>query len=355
MKILFVTQWTDIYPSSRFRVYNLLPHLAQHGITYTVVPINNFRFRIQDKIISSNLKYFYKLVLLINNIVKWCVVLAKSLGGEYDILFIQKPIFNFNFYPVFEKILSKINKNIVFDMDDALQLTNKHIPTILKIAKATLVENQYNREYCLGYTKNVHIITNPIETNWIKYKFYEDKKYPIIIGWIGSLSTCKELLLLSDVFKKLHDTYWNKILLKTIGSKIYDKQELWNINLLQKDRVKDEEEDDILSFDIWIMPLVDTDWNRWKWGCKLLQYMSKWLAAVASNVWVNNEIIVDGESWFLANDKGDRFNHLSLLIENFTLREQIGYNAKTRVKNFYSVHHYIHTYIAIFKAISNGN
>ncbi|MBP7841143.1 hypothetical protein KA037_00490 [Patescibacteria group bacterium] len=50
-------------------------------------------------------------------------------------------------------------------MDDALQLTNKHIPTILKIAKATLVENQYNREYCLGYTKNVHIITNPIETN----------------------------------------------------------------------------------------------------------------------------------------------------------------------------------------------
>ena len=142
MKILFVTQWTDIYPSSRFRVYNLLPHLAQHGITYTVVPINNFRFRIQDKIISSNLKYFYKLVLLINNIVKWCVVLAKSLGGEYDILFIQKPIFNFNFYPVFEKILSKINKNIVFDMDDALQLTNKHIPTILKIAKATLVENK---------------------------------------------------------------------------------------------------------------------------------------------------------------------------------------------------------------------
>jgi len=61
---------------------------------------------------------------------------------------------------------------------------------------------------------------------------------------------------------------------------------------------KNREIEDLLQFDIGIMPLSDDVWTRGKGGFKALQYMALGIPAVASPVGVNTEIIDHGGQWF---------------------------------------------------------
>lgn len=54
----------------------------------------------------------------------------------------------------------------------------------------------------------------------------------------------------------------------------------------------------IQKFDIGIMPLSDSLWERGKCGYKLIQYMACGVLVVASAVGVNKQIIQHGEMVF---------------------------------------------------------
>jgi glycosyltransferase involved in cell wall biosynthesis len=88
---------------------------------------------------------------------------------------------------------------------------------------------------------------------------------------------------------------------------------------------------------IGIMPLPDTEWARGKCALKLLQYMSVGMAAVASPVGVNREIISDGETGYLAVTEQDWRARLTRLCQDAVLREQMGRAARTAVEERYSL------------------
>jgi glycosyltransferase involved in cell wall biosynthesis len=104
---------------------------------------------------------------------------------------------------------------------------------------------------------------------------------------------------------------------------------------------------ELQKFDIGIMPLEDTPWNRGKCGFKLIQYMAVGAAPIASPVGVYQEIISTGVNGFLAKDTNEWQQALRILIEDEVKRLQIGMTAWVRIKNDYSV-------ASVFPALLNA-
>jgi len=336
MKILFLALGDETVASSRTRVFQYLPHLKKYNIRYKVLKYT--KQNLTGKKLSSY-HAFIRLKLLL-----FCLF--------YDIVFIQKVLLPKNYLNIFKFL----KKKIVFDFDDAIYTTHHSVENSTKhsikkkikdrfqetvsIADLIILENEYTKKYVEKFNANILMITGPIDT--VRYfPRAQRNKENIVIGWIGSPPNTMYLEPLYSVFERLSKEYPN-VCFKTIGAAHI---ELHNVNIKQVDWSLDTEVRELQEFDIGIMPLFDDEWSRGKGGYKLLQYMAIGIPSVASPVGINVEMIRDDINGYLAEEKEDWYEKLSLLINNAEKRERLGLNARKIAEDKYSF------FIAIKKLI----
>ena len=98
----------------------------------------------------------------------------------------------------------------------------------------------------------------------------------------------------------------------------------------------DSEVEDLNRIDIGLMPLIDSPWSRGKCGFKLVQYGAVGSPSIASDVGVNSNIIIDGESgYMIRNDNW--LEPWQKLITDDDLRERMGRAARQQIQRHYSV------------------
>lgn len=346
LNVLFIPSATRLSPATRYRVYQYLPYLKQAGIPYRVFPINEEKTT-KDMVNSPNFGKFRKLghylQLSLEKLVRFWVVLY--FASKYKVLFLQRTTFPFGL----EKIMKRINKNIIFDIDDAIFLPDtkdeglfyrlkryfktREIPAILKTAKWVVVENQYIKTYVQNYCRNISLIAGPIDTERIPVRSYKNfGESPVTIGWIGSPSTALYLKILDSVFAELSRKY--RIKLKLVGA---GKYQLEAVEVINKDWSEDTEIAHLSSFDIGVMPMPDDEWSRGKLGVKMLQYMSVGVPAVVSYTQTNEEVIKDGVNGFLVSNEEEWLEKLSILIENPGLRKDLGLKGRKAIEEKYSI------------------
>src|SRR4030095_16634048 len=90
-------------------------------------------------------------------------------------------------------------------------------------------------------------------------------------------------------------------------------------------------------FDIGIMPLHDTPWERGKCAYKLLQVMAAGKPVIASPVGANAQVVQHGVNGFLANTAEEWTEALQKLTTDPELRRRMGAAARTTVEDRYSV------------------
>jgi glycosyltransferase involved in cell wall biosynthesis len=94
--------------------------------------------------------------------------------------------------------------------------------------------------------------------------------------------------------------------------------------------------EDLSDFDVGLMPLTNTEWERGKCGLKALQYMALGIPAVVSPVGVNTEIVRDGENGLLAPSERDWERALESLLTDPALRRRLGAAGRASVESGYS-------------------
>ena len=105
-----------------------------------------------------------------------------------------------------------------------------------------------------------------------------------------------------------------------------------------RDRDKHLEVDQLRQSDIGIMPLfAEQEWDKYKCGLKLIQYMAVGLPGVASPVGVNSEIVEHGQSGFVATTEEDWFQILDELLTDPSRRTAVGIAARKRAAALYSI------------------
>ena len=331
--------------AQRFRIEQYFPYLELEFD----IKIRSFWSATTWRILYKKGHFFQKSVDLMIGFTKRIFWLLPALRADYIyILREATPIGP----PVIEWILAKLfRKKIIYDFDDAIWLPNqseanrglvKNLKSHSKVGKIcswaykVCVGNNYLADYAGKYNNRVVIIPTTVDTDhWHNPAGYSKNENPIpIIGWTGTHSTLKQLDILWPVLDELIQEI--PFTFHIISDEFpeerrdYVRHIPWN---------KTSEIADLMQFDIGVMPLYNTEWEKGKCGFKLLQYMALEIPSIASEVGVNGEIVNRSELGFLIKENNPSAWKQAFLklLSISELRAEMGVEARKRIQDSYSV------------------
>jgi glycosyltransferase involved in cell wall biosynthesis len=124
--------------------------------------------------------------------------------------------------------------------------------------------------------------------------------------------------------------------------------------IIKKPWKLEDENEDLISFDIGLMPLHDDLWSRGKCGLKIVQYLSVGLPVVCTPVGMNSDIIKEGENGFWATTHQEWVDRLSTLIQNPDLRYAMGLKGIETVDQGYSLAVTSEKFFYVLQSLNRG-
>jgi glycosyltransferase involved in cell wall biosynthesis len=260
----------------------------------------------------------------------------------FDVICIQRRLLPpLEFYWIRKKSLK-----ILFDLDDAIMYRSSSSPHphslsrwmkfrwMVRGSDVVTVGNQFlkNEVLRVDREKKVFVIPTCIDTSLYPYKKNVSRNSEIILGWMGTKGNLKYLEKLGPVFEVICKKF-PQVKLKIVSNDFYHSQ----IPIIQKPWRLEDENEDLVSFDIGLMPLSDDPWSKGKCGLKIIQYLSVGVPVVCTPVGVNSDIVRDGENGFWATSHQEWVDRLSTLIQNPELRYQMGLKGIEAVEKEYSL------------------
>jgi len=259
-----------------------------------------------------------------------------------------------------ERLLSWLRIPYVVDYDDAVYhryelhpnplvrvLLGKKIDVIMGRANIVVVGNDYlgDRARAAGARRVEGL---PTVVNLERYTTLSARnERTFTIGWIGSPSTVRYLSVLGPVLADFCRA--TNARLVVVGARDIT---LDGVPAEVKPWSEATEVEDILTFDVGIMPLPDEPWERGKCGYKLIQYMACARPVIASPVGMNREIVQHGINGFLANTNQEWRSALETLRSEPELRARLGTAGRHTVETSYSTRVTAPRLAAILKSAS---
>jgi glycosyltransferase involved in cell wall biosynthesis len=314
MRIIFLTHASD--QGHRFRVEQYFPYLKARRVEPQWQPLGGS--------------------------VRERLAIYRTLPN-YDVVCIQRRLLSpLEFFWVRRK-----SKKILFDIDDAIMYRSSSSPQshsfsrrikfrwMVRGSDIVTAGNQFLRAEVLKVDpgKEVFLIPTSIDTRLYPKKKGNADHREIILGWIGTKGNLKYLKRLEPVFNILSQRF-SDVKLKIVSDDFYHSP---SISVIKKTWRLEDENEDLVSFDIGLMPLNDDLWSRGKCGLKIIQYLSVGVPVVCTPVGINSDIVTDGENGFWARDDQEWLDRLTRLIQDKELRRRMGAKGIETVEQGYSL------------------
>ena len=355
MKVLFIAPYPSTEaPSQRFRYEQYLSLLEQEGFTFKT---STFIDKDSWKILYQKGHFLKKSLALIKGYFKRVQDILSIY--QYDAVFIHREAAPFG-PPIFTWLVTKVfRKYTIFDFDDAIWIPNtsesnsgmtgifkrfKNAGDICKWVDVVSVGNKYLAEYALKFNENVVINPTTIETDNYHNAVKDQNSSTFVIGWTGSHSTLKYL---DEIFPVLEELEKNFSFEFHVIADFPPKCQLKSLRFVKWN--KSTEIEDLLKFNIGIMPLPDDVWSKGKCGFKALQYMALGIPAIVSNVGVNAEIVDHGINGFICSNGGDWKEYLKQVLTNSNLVKELSLHTRAKIVDNYSVKSNSQNFLNLFK------
>lgn len=356
MRITFFTKYTYKGPSSRYRVYQYLEYFKKEGIEVIVEPF--FDDEYIDKIYKKEGVSF--LYLFVRYFTRFLKVLTLT---KIDRIYIEYELLSY--FPAWlEKWLKFRKIHYVVDYDDAIQhnydqnksflirtfLSNK-ISTVISKAHTVITGSVYLTKFASKYNSSVLEIPTSVDIS--KYELHQKdtlkQEETFVIGWIGSPSTSVNVLKMLPAFEAFSSKKKSLLLLVGFDKLLLKNFEHLNVEVREWDEI--HEVDWIKSFDVGIMPLEDTAFNRGKCGFKLIQYMAAGIPTISSPLPANININRSRKNLF-ATTTAEWIAAFEEVYENKDYYKKIvGVENKQIVSKYYSTQSNSKKFVDIFKSI----
>lgn len=338
MNILALTRYTQMGASSRMRFFQFAETLAQRNIVVKfqclfsnqyIANLYNGGKRTPEDIFSA---YFRRATAI------------RNLASASDLLWIEKELMPFAPYLIEYLLIGR--KPYVLDFDDAIfhnydignvvkrTLFGNKVKRLMRSAAAVVCGNGYLAAYAAaaGARKIAQIPTAIDMKKYTPRAWPEQPPEKFIIGWVGSPATSKYLSYASDALRIVSRR--GNIILRVIGDR---KVRMPGVEVECREWSEVSEVLEIQQFDIGIMPLPDTPWERGKCGYKLIQYMGCGVPVIASPVGINTEIVKENRNGFLAAGTDNWVAAFEFFLANYSELKRMGTHGLDTVNAGYSV------------------
>lgn len=336
LKILLLSRYERLAASTRYRFCQYLPYLQEQGMEVTEAPLLDDHY----------LRTFYatgqqrSLSYLIKAYAKRLAHLLHS--SSYDLIWIQMEMLPWipNWI---ERALVGSKTPCLVDYDDAWFHCYDHHPSLLvrQILKKKI--DRLMKRAALVVAGNEYIAVRAQEARAPRVEILPTvidlEAYPLVplpqnehftIGWIGSPPTSHHLKSIHTALRTICQE--GKTQVVTIGD---ESLQLEGVNLIAKPWDERTEVSEVQHFDLGIMPLVDSVFERGKCGFKLIQYMACARPVVASPVGINQQLVQNGENGFQATTTEEWLTAFRSIRDQVEIRHQFGQAGRQQVEKSY--------------------
>ncbi|HID22248.1 MAG TPA: glycosyltransferase, partial [Planctomycetaceae bacterium] len=327
MRILFLISGKNV-PSSRYRVLAFLPYLRARGHVCHVAtsfPPKYEHIKLIGWRASRRLQRWVRL--------GHCL-LARM--GRYDVVVLERELFDDNTWDI-EQRLRRMAKRMVLDVDDAIFLRYpEKFGFLVRMSDWVIAGNRFLAERIEQSTSRVMVIPTCVDLQDYSTTHVRKPAKPII-GWVGTPSNLPNLDIIAPALRRVAVRRDFELQIVTCSRASLPLQHWAGVPVRFVPWRADREAEQISRFDIGLMPLdAHDEWNRFKCGLKLIQYMAARVAAVASPVGVNTEILDEGKAGLLAETVDDWEDAIVRLLDDQTLRRTLGEAGYRMVERRYS-------------------
>ena len=356
LKGLFLVAGADI-PSTRYRVGQFLPHFRKHGIECTVRQAYGHEY---GRWASSGIGRPYKLACRVK----------RGLGGldasRFDFVFFQKLAIAES--ALFESLAMHRNPRAIFDFDDAIFLGPTGKPSLLR-ARAfdrvvagcarIVAGNSFLAARANAAEKTMIVPTVVDTTRYIPanatadaeaYRRVQETSRSIVIGWMGTPSNFPFLRIALPAIRRILQRDRRVIFRIVSNTDFADVAGIPQVEQLRWSA--DTELRHLQSFDIGIMPLIDSALTRGKCGFKMLLNLATSCPVVASAVGANIDILEGTGAGLLVREAQDWDEALEPLVLDAPKRQEMGRMGRALVETRYSVASVLNRYLEMFETMS---
>jgi glycosyltransferase involved in cell wall biosynthesis len=335
MRLLMLPRYGALGASSRVRMYQYLPALESAGVAVAVSPLfgNGYvraLYESRHSLVEVALGYVRR-------------IRAQLSAARYDVVWVEKELLPW--LPTFAERV-RGNPRVVVDYDDAVfhrydqhrsalvrRLQGQRIDAVMRHADLVTAGNDYLAERARGAgCPRVEWLPTVVDLERYAPSLGRDAGAPVVIGWIGSPATAHYLQPLASVIAGLEGAHAVRAV--AVGAR---PDQVAGTPFEAVAWSEAEEVSLVASFDIGIMPLQDSPWERGKCGYKLIQYMACGLPVVASPVGVNTRIVQHGENGFLAGSQDEWRLAIGRLVADADMRNCMGRIGRRQVEEAYSL------------------
>ena len=355
MRILFLVPYPQgAAPSQRFRFEQYFEILREEGHNFDVSPFLDDR---AWAILYRPGHWFKKMSGILRGYIRRIKDVFRL--GKYDAIFIHREAAPFG-PPVFEWIITRVfKKYTIYDFDDAIWIPNasesnsklthvfkcfSNVSKICRWSSKISAGNKFLKEYAFKFNSRVIINPTTIDTDLHHNITTDHRNNKFIFGWTGSHSTIQYLDQLFPVFQELEKTENFELQV------ICDIPPKFSLKSLKFVRWKKETEiDDLINFNVGLMPLPDDIWSKGKCGFKALQYMALGIPAVVSNVGVNADVVDHEINGCVCKSAEEWIHYLKRLVREPEYLQALSSKTREKIVNQYSVKANKQNFLSLFE------
>ncbi|WP_417913365.1 glycosyltransferase [Candidatus Electronema sp. TJ] len=335
IKVLGLALYGPLAASTRYRLEQYAPGLAEHGIDLRIHHLLDdqyLRCRFSGRCPPATplLKSGWERLSLLMN------------RQRFDAAMLYAELFPL--LPSWLELRLLRQLPYVHDLDDAFHLKYRRsgwlsvmrpalggkIDALMADAAAVTAGSGILAEYARQRNRNTFILPTVVDTERHR-PLPRAEHAQFTVGWIGSPTTAPYLAQLVRPLARLGEE--GPVRLLVVGGKA---PRIPQVAVEEAEWSEATEISLINSFDVGVMPLPDDNWAKGKCAFKLIQCMACGVPVAASNVGANAEA-VSADCGFLANCEEDWSAALRFFRDHPEARQRMGAAGRARAERLYSL------------------
>ena len=342
LRVLCLLLAPEPVPGPRYRVLQYLPVLESYGLaceTMAVLSRATALRSVKDAARSPIRRLTHWLRVFVETQLG-CLRLVWRLHRYDRVLLYRVAVPNWAVW-----VLWRRRNDLVYDFDDALDASEgggwasrlrrhvlaRSLTRAVKVCAAVCTSNARNAEVVTAL--GGHPVVVPTSVDMARFPERPSPGGRVVLGWIGTPSTAQYLPAIEGALATVLAAR-PEVSVRLVGS---GGNPFASLPAEIVEWTDAAEVDELIRFDIGLMPMPDTAWTRGKAALKALQYGAARTPTVASWTRTNDEILGAAGGVILCRTPDEWRDALLALVDDPSRRADMGERARAHVARFYSV------------------